>query len=386
MKILLISEYFPASGKCEIKGGVETRAFYFAKELAKKHEVVVLASWEAGTKKEDRFENIRVIRCGPEREYSQLGSVLARLSFIREAYLAGINLKPDLVDGYNFVSYIPAMWIAKRLGIPAVATYHDVWIGEWVRNVGVFSGIAGEIAERYVLAGKGRKWAKFITNSDCTREELIKFGVPADKVDKVYSGVELDKYTMITVSKYDDPTVVYVGRLVKYKRVDDLIRAIAEVRKSIKGIKCKIIGSGPEKENLKCLAGKLGLDNVELLGFVEKHEDVIRVVKSSHVFCLPSEVEGLGLVTIEAMACGVPFVNSRIPPTVEATEGGKGGLLFRVGDYKELAGQVVKLLSDSKLYDGCVEQEKKVVAKYDWKNLVKGVEQIYAEIVSDFSA
>lgn len=382
MKVLIVSEYFPKSEKVEIKGGVETRAFYFAKALAKKHDVTVLASWEKGMRKRDKFANINVIRCGPKREYAQMGAFFARFAFINEAYKIGVKLKPDLVDGYNFVSYVPAMWISKKLKIPAFATYHDVWVGEWIKNVGLVSGIVGEIIERYVLAGKGKKWFRFITNSNVTKDELIRYGVPSNKIEQVYSGVELKKFEKIKVKKFKEPTVIYVGRLVRYKRVTDLVKAVAVIKKKKPNIKCKIIGTGPEKNKLLRLIKKLNLqNNVELLGFVEKYEDVLKVIKSSHVFCLPSEVEGLGLVTIEAMACGVPFVNSNIPPTVEATNGGKGGLLFEVGDYQELARKIVKLLDDKELYRKSVKQERELVRKYDWKNLVEGVEEIYQKVV-----
>jgi len=381
MKILIISEYFPQSGKVEIKGGVETRAFYFAKEIAQNHDVTVISSWEKGAKQVDKFDNINVIRCGPEREYSQLGSIGGRLSFIFDAYKTGLKIKPDLVEGYSFISYIPAMWISKKLKIPAVATYHDVWVGEWIKNVGFFAGILGEVMERYTLAGKGKKWAQFITNSGCTKGKLINYGVPAKKIDTVYSGVDLQKYRKVKVKKYKEPTVVFVGRLVKYKRIDTLLLAIAEVRKKIKNIRLKIIGSGPEAGSIRQQIKNLNLEpNVDFIGFVEKHEDVLKIIKKSHIFSLPSEVEGLGLVTIEAMACEVPFANSNIPPTVEATEGGKGGLLFKVGDYRELAQRIIKLIEDKKLYRKCVQQERKTAEKYDWKNLVRQAEKAYSKL------
>jgi len=368
---------------CVLKGGVETRAFAFAKELAKKHEVIVMSSWEKGVQKESTFADMQVIRCGPQREYSQLGSLTARLLFLFEAYKIGKKIKPDLVDGYNFVTYVPAMWIGNALKIPTVATYHDIWIGSWIKHVGFLSGIIGEIIERYVLFGKGKKWDRFITNSNYTKKNLIKFGVPAEKIEAIYSGVFLENYKKVKVEKYKNPTVIYVGRLVPYKRVEDLIKATVLVKDKIKNIQCVIIGSGPLKEQLqKIINENNAQEYIKLLGFVEKHEDVIKTIKSSHVFCLPSAVEGLGLVTIEAMACEVPYANSNIPPTIEATEGGKGGLLHEVGNIEQLAKNIMKLLEDKEFYKKCVEEQKAVVQKYDWKNLVKGVEKIYKNLVA----
>ena len=60
MKILIVIEYFPKSDNCEVRGGVEARCFYIAKELSKKNDVIILTSWEQGTKKEDYFSGIKV--------------------------------------------------------------------------------------------------------------------------------------------------------------------------------------------------------------------------------------------------------------------------------------------------------------------------------------
>ncbi len=382
MKLLLISEYFPESEHCEIKGGVETRAFAIAKELAKKHEVTVLCSREKNQPKEQRFANMRIMRCGPERSYTQIGDIPKRLRFIFAAYQEGCKLDADLVDGYNYITYIPAMWIGKKKNIPAIATYHDVWVGEWVKHIGLIGGILGEILERYILRGKGKHWTQFITNSEVTRQELITYGIPKEKTTAVYSGVYVDRYQKLKAKPYAKSTVIYVGRLVPYKRINDLIQAISIVKKQIPNIQCKIIGTGPEKENLAKLIKEEDLkEQVELVGFVEKHEDVMKGIKSSQVFCLPSAVEGLGLVTIEAMACGTPYVNSDIPPTRECTENGKGGILYELGNIKQLAKGIVSLMKNKELHAQKSEEARILAKKYDWPLLAKRVEEVYRSVI-----
>lgn len=154
MNILIITEYFPSSEECNVKGGVEARAFYIAKNLAKNHNVYVITSWEEGLSQKDEFCGISVIRCGKQRKYSQGGSFIERLSFMNEAVKTGKKLDVDIVEGYNFITYPVAYNISKKLNIPRVATYHDVWLGgEWIKNLGFF-GIFGEILERYILSKK----------------------------------------------------------------------------------------------------------------------------------------------------------------------------------------------------------------------------------------
>lgn len=75
----------------------------------------------------------------------------------------------------------------------------------------------------------------------------------------------------------------------------------------------------------------------------------MKVVNSSDVFCLPSIVEGFGIVIIEAQSLETPFVAARIPPVVESS-GQKGGLFFEPKNHKELAKQILTILNDKELY------------------------------------
>ena len=107
---------------------------------------------------------------------------------------------------------------------------------------------------------------------------------------------------------------------------------------------------------MKALVHELNLeDNIEFLGFVQKHEDVMKVVNSSQIFCLPSIVEGFGIVVIEALSLKTPFVAAEIPPVVEAS-GRKGGLFFKPKDYVGLSECILKLLGDKELYEHLQEE------------------------------
>jgi len=186
----------------------------------------------------------------------------------------------------------------------------------------------------------------------------------------------------IKTEKYREPTICCIARLVYYKHVDDLIRALELVKSEIPNIKCKIIGSGPEERKLKALVKGLNLrENVEFLGFIKEHRQVIRILKSSHVFCLPSTVEGLGLVVVEAMAAGVPFVVSELPALVETT-GRKGGLFFKPLKYKDLADKLLLVLKDRKVQRALIREGTRQAKKYDWEILVKKIEKVYNDVMA----
>ena len=380
MKILLISEYFPSSEKADITGGVESRCFNVAKRLAKKHKVKIITSYQEGLKRYDKFCNIEVYRVGKYHSYSSSGNILSRLDFAKNAEKKGIEFNDiDIIDGYSFLTYLPSYSIAKKLKKPCIITYHETWVGEWIKTKGLITGIPGEIWERKVLK---RKFDKIISVSKFTKRRLIERGINEKNIVIIPNGVDLKQFNEIKAKKFSQPTICCISRLTPKKKIDDLIKAVDVVRIKIPDIKCKIIGQGDEICNLKKLVNQSNLnENIEFLGFVEKNEDVIKILKSSHVFCLPSILEGFGMVVIEAMASQVPYICSDIEPLKEVTENGKGGLLFKAEDYKDLAEKIMKLLKDKKLYEKKVKEASTLVKKYDWDLITKEIEKVYDGLV-----
>lgn len=379
MKICFVTEYFPRSKNLEVKGGAEAAAFNEAYFLSKNHEITVLTSFEEGMERNVGMGNIQVIACGKKRSYTQKGSFKNRISFMKAAYDIGKDLDFDLIVGYNFITYISAWKISQKLKIPCVARYHDVWIGNWIKNIGFF-GIAGEILERYFLS---RDVDLILAVSNFTAKNLEKY-FPKDKIAVVHNIVEFGE---VKSEKFHDKTISCVSRLVEYKRVEDLILAmdILVNNYSYTDLKCKIVGTGPMKPTLENLVNNKNLKgNVQFCGFVEKHEDVLKVINSSYIFCLPSEVEGFGIVIVEALGCEVPFVASNIPPIMEAS-GKKGGIFFDVGDYKDLASKIKLLLDNEELYQELKKEGKKQYNNYQGEYIAKKLENHYISLVNGSS-
>lgn len=373
MKIGIITEYFPKSDVLDIKGGAEACAFNEAKYLAKKHDVTVITSSEPGVKKKDNILGIKVIRCGRKRKYTQSGSIFSRLIFMLDAYNAGKKDDFDILVGYNFVTYPIAWKISKKLKKPCVVRYHDMWIGEWVKNFGI-SGIIGELMERYILS---RDLDMILSVSNYTKNKLKTYFDPK-KITVIPNIVDVPS---IKVQKFQKPTVCTVSRLVDYKRVDDLLRAVVLLKETVPDIQCKIIGTGPRDNYLKKLSEKLNVkDHVHFCGFIEDHDDVLKIMKSSHIFCLSSIVEGFGIVIVESMALGVPFVASNIPPLVEASDR-KGGLFFNPKNYEELADKIKYILNNKELQENLKKEGILKSKEYRGEKVIEKIENVYENLI-----
>jgi glycosyltransferase involved in cell wall biosynthesis len=172
-----------------------------------------------------------------------------------------------------------------------------------------------------------------------------------------------------------------VARLVEYKKVDDLIRAVKIIKNDIPDLQCKIVGTGPMEKKLKHLSRELDLeDTIEFCGFVEKHENVLKIINSSHIFCLPSIVEGFGIVIVEAMGCGVPFVAAEIPPVMEASNE-KGGLFFQPENWKDLAEKLKYILNNHDVYENLQKEGLSHSKKYTGEYVGRELEILYKKLM-----
>lgn len=170
--------------------------------------------------------------------------------------------------------------------------------------------------------------------------------------------------------------ILYLGRLNKDKGVIDLARAIKELSLENQDVVLVCVGNEEDvlftqMQNI-CASSKARLIKVP---FTEHPE---RYMVAADLFCLPSYREGFGQVIIEAAACGVPSVASRIYGITDAVEEGKTGLLFPAGDVNALVQALSRLVNDSKLRKRLGLQAKcRVLEKFNSKLITDGQMQIY---------
>jgi len=191
------------------------------------------------------------------------------------------------------------------------------------------------------------KASKIVAVSEYVKQLAMKLGAPREKVTVNYLGVDTQKFTppnnqLKLREAFDIPsggTVIgSLGRLVRSKRVHDLLRAADMNREKLDAF-IVIGGDGPEYHSLKEMAKRMELDNVYFTGFVE---DPVSFHQMCDVYVLSSEREGLSTSLQEAMACGCTPVAVNGVGCPEVVSDGINGFLYDTGNVEELAKCILK--------------------------------------------
>ncbi|MDP3724822.1 MAG: hypothetical protein Q8R11_04330, partial [bacterium] len=112
MTLLFLTEFFPASADA-ITGGIEARLWYVTRILAEKHRVMVIASHQPKTMRDEMIDNVRVLRVGPTYSYTSIGNLFERLRFVVAAWMEGRRQSSDIVEGSTFLTH-PIAWLVAQ--------------------------------------------------------------------------------------------------------------------------------------------------------------------------------------------------------------------------------------------------------------------------------
>lgn len=150
-----------------------------------------------------------------------------------------------------------------------------------------------------------------------------------------------------TLAPQVEPLLVHVSNFRPVKRPVDCVEILARVLK--KGINTRLVmvGDGSERTNVEHRARCLGVD--DRVAFVGKQPNIVDYLSVADVLLLPSEQESFGLAALEAMACEVPVIASRVGGIPEVVTDGETGFLSEVGDVEKMANDAARLLSDTRL-------------------------------------
>jgi glycosyltransferase involved in cell wall biosynthesis len=210
--------------------------------------------------------------------------------------------------------------------------------------------------------------------------ELKAAGVDASKLVAMPVGVDLRRFASGdrdgVRARYgigDSFLLMYVGRLASLKRVDDLVRAVADVKKG--DFKLMVVGGGPERDRLGKLAAELGVgDAVTFTGRIGD-EELPDYYAACDAWVTASRHEGFCVPIVEAMAAGKPVV---VPDTAAMPEtAGSAGLTYRAGDLDALERKVKMLKGDGRLYASLCSAARERAGAFD----ISRVMERYVEMV-----
>ncbi len=317
-------------------GGAEAYIHGIAKELVKQdHQVTIFCGNDKLSKRFEEIDGVQIIRRG--------GFFTVYIwAFIY--YVIRFRGKFDvIIDSVNGVPFFTPLYT----NIPIITVIHHVHQEVFRENLpGPLAAFACFL-EAKMMPLVYRK-EKIVTVSESTRNNMKYIGFKnKDLIEIVNPGIETDHLKPGKKTKV--PTILYLGRLKKYKSIDVAIDAMTQIIKEIPDAQLSIAGFGEWQSELELLVDKLGLyDHVHFLGKISETQKS-ELLSESWVFVHPSFMEGWGITAIEASASGTPVVASDVPGLRDSVQDGKNGYLAQYGNSDEFAVKIVQILKDKKL-------------------------------------
>ena len=190
---------------------------------------------------------------------------------------------------------------------------------------------------------------------------------------------EVDEELKLSIAPNGEKIISHVSNFRKVKRVGDVVRIFAKVRKEIP-CKLLLIGDGPERNEAEVFCRNKGIsDDLKVLG---KVKDTERVLGIADLFLLPSESESFGLAALEAMSCGVPVISSNTGGIPEVNENAFSGYLSDVGDVQDMAKNALELLKNEEKLTQFKLQAFGQAKKFDILNVLPMYERLYEKVLN----
>ncbi len=315
--------------------------------------------------------------------------------------------RPDIVHVHNTFPLIsPSIfWACRSERVPVVHTLHNYRLlcpganffraGKPCEDCGTgnfWQGVlhgcyrhsrveTAPVALMLTVHHAGKTWTRmvdrYIALTEFSRSRFVKAGFPQDRIVIKPNFVDPDPGKRIGDGSY----ALFIGRISQEKGAETLLKAWRQLPRSYA---LRVIGDGPSRAQLESQAVSEGRSNIRFMGRMP-HDQVIEAIKDARFVIFPSELyETFGLGIIEAFACGVPVLASKLGSMQEIVEDGYSGLLFRPGDADDLACVVTGAWEQPeqmrRLGDHArKEYETKYTAAANYRQLIEIYQQVIAE-------
>lgn len=338
-----------------LSGGAEIHLHEIYGRLARMgHQVSLLASGFAGAPPRAVLDGMDVHRTGGRHTFSLAAPRYYRRHLAQRSF--------DLViEDLNKVPVFAPFWA----GVPVVLLVHHLFGSTAFQEASLPVAATTWLLERPLAAAYGRCPVQAVSES--TADDLVERGFRRESIAVIENGVDLDFYSPDPAGdRFPEPTMLYLGRLKKYKRVDLVLSGLARLKAHGVDARLVVAGKGDQRPVLERLAADLGIaDRVQFAGFVTE-EQKRTLFRRSWVHVLTSPKEGWGISNLEAAACGTATVASDSPGLRDSVRDGETGYLVRHGDIDALAHRLRAILQDPALRDRLGTGARRFAGRYTW--------------------
>ena len=384
MKILMLTWEYPP----RVVGGISKVVYDLSHKMVKEGNEVTVVTYKDGDNVK-YYENDKGVKVYRVDNYmirpNNFIDWIMQLNFnmiTKANEIINKNGKFDVIHAHDWLVAYSAKSIKESYNIPLISTIHATESG---RN----SGIHDE-TQRYI---NDSEWmltyesSEVIVNSNYMKNEVQRlFGLPYDKINVIPNGVNLQLFSNVNVD-YDfrrqyamdnEKIILYVGRLVYEKGIQNLIAAMPKILDRYHDSKLIICGRGGMIDELMEQVKYLGIDNkVYFAGYCDSKK-MQKMYKCADVAVFPSTYEPFGIVAIESMLSGTPTIVSDVGGLNEIVEHGVTGMKSYAGNANSIADSVLALLFDPKLCANISQNAiKKVKENYNWAKITDNTYYVY---------
>jgi N-acetyl-alpha-D-glucosaminyl L-malate synthase BshA len=293
-----------------------------------------------------------------------------------------------LIDNFRLITYIISlffnlMWIIKKYNVNVVHSHSVIptgFIGVIVAKImgkPVFITAHGMDVNNFEEKTFFKLLIQFSLNN-CNKAiavsknlalKMISFGVDEDNILILRNAIDTDRFKPINNQKIrkiyninnNDILILFVGYLDTFKGIFELINAFDKIQQDNKNVKLMIVGTGPKKHELKDKITKMNLKNSIIFTGKLRPDEMHDYYQAADIFTLPSYTEGLPLVVLEAMACGLPVVVSNVGGIPEVINEGENGFLISPKNEEILTKKLIILVKNTQLRNQFAKKSVKII-------------------------
>lgn len=276
---------------------------------------------------------------------------------LRQRMQALASQRYDLVHIHTpFVAHRAGTWLARRLGIPAVETYHTFFEECFHHYLPVLPRSWMRLAARAVSRRLERGLDGLIVPSRAIEQALRRYGLRVP-IRIIPTGLDLAEFTAGDKQRFcrthgldpDRPTLVYVGRVAHEKNIGFLLEVVNQVRRTVPEVLLVVAGEGPAREALQRRVDQLQLSaNVVFIGYLQRGQPLWDCYAAGDAFVFASKTETQGLVLLEALALGVPVISTAELGTSDVLKD-CGGAVLAEDNVADFTAKTLGVLNDREL-------------------------------------